>query len=281
MAMSRAKVTLFFSNFENGWSETYYCPAGTLTEAFTSATALTQKRLALMGRNSVIDSVRVNDVDTPRASQLTPVNLSDGSAYTSSSDAVSNAAMMRLYSTLGNRTRAIYLRGNPDSAFDVLNPNNADSQTWKAAFAAFGNFLKGTGTGNVTPWLIKFAPDASVPGVKKKIISWDAATPSTLTTVVTEAIAATENQFFTVYGMKGLPFPPGKTKIAKVIVPTTSFELVYRTPSDFVYESGGTVVLYDAGYITIGDFAANVRFTGRKTGRPSDVSRGRRPSIRR
>lgn len=282
--MATFKITLFFSSRRNGWSENYYWSgAGISPAAENAADKLITKRMKLAAPPTILDAVRINDDAIPRLSVLVPKDAEPTGTYVSKSDNPNVTGMMRLYTGDQHRTRALYLRGNPDNAFDLALPNNADSTEWYNRFAELGLFLKGEGTSNVGSWQVKYAPKPVMGANQFPITAWGAETPSTNSLINVPGIPnRLVNDILVIYKLKGLPFPPGKTLIVKVIDgPNGVYHVRYRTPPDFTYQGSGMAVLYVPNYDAINDVAANPRWTRRATGRPSDVSRGRRRSIAR
>jgi hypothetical protein len=276
-----AKVELFFTSGSNGWSETYYHTDADLATSYTSALTLANLRGSLMGNPTTLDAIRVQDTAVVRASSLTPQNNKWNASFVSDADNPNVAAMMRLYDTANNRSRPLYLRGNPDDAFNVADPTNADAQLWQQNYNALGQFLSGAGTGSVGAWLIKFAPQVPIPTARTMVTAWNPSTPSTQSIVSAPGVTTGPGQFVTFYNIKGLPFPPGKTFVVSFVSVGGIMTVRYRTPSDFTYQGGGYVVPYVASYGSIAAWTGVPRWTRRATGRPSDVSRGRRRSIAR
>jgi len=282
MAMTVAKIVLFFESQSNGWQEVYYASASTLDEAFSTAQSLMGLRQALMATPTHIIGCRVNDADNPRVSRLVPEDRQPTVAYQSESDKPFMAGMMRIYNTSDNRSRALYLRGNPDNAFDLLDPVNADAQLWLQAYAALGNLLSG---GSLS-FKIKDKPRPifnTIGGGVVNVVAINSFAPvgtGLPQVLVTTAAVHTlvVGDFVTLYKMKGVPRAGGLYQVVEVGSSTT-FVIKFHFGQGYQYAGGGSMLKYGGAYVSINTYAANPRFTERKTGRPFEVTRGRRPSL--
>lgn len=275
------KVVVYFENGKKGWQEVYYSAGTTLTQGINAGNGLIALRTALMGGETSITGMRVQDAAMPRVSRLFHFNFKTTGKYQSLSDFPDTAALMLLYSNGDNRRRPLYLRGNPDSLFDDANPNNADQQMWLNNYALFGNFLQGQGPAAAGTWLIRKRVRPQVGVNTIPITTWAAAVPSTLTNIVLDGnVPLVQGSFLQTYHVKGLPFAPGLVEVVSATPGvTTSAKILYRTPSDYIYDSTGYAILFAATFDTINDFDDKPLITRRATGRPFELSRGRRRSI--
>jgi hypothetical protein len=277
------KVVLAFSVRKQGWQEVYYTQAGDPTTAESAAVALATIRNDLLALPANLDSYRVSDESTPRSGFLVPWTAPPPTPWVSQADEDDVSAMMRLYSSGDLRSRPLFLRGNPDNAFDTSDPTNTDRQGWLIKFGRLGDFLRNVGTFAVGNWVIKKRPRPGA-GTAFPIGSWVPNAVSVNTDIIVDApLAIGAKMALQIYGVKGLPFAPGLVKVQKftVVGGNTNVTIVYRTPSDYVYPGGGTAVVYLPTYDAITSFANMPRFGRRITGRPFDLTRGRRRSIRR
>jgi hypothetical protein len=274
------KITFFFENSTsgNGWQEVYYTVATDLNDGYLRAGNLYNARKYLMGKGTVVTAVRVNDDANSRFSTLTPYAPFAAQPYLSDSDIVSTTAMMRLYASAQARSRPLYLRGIPDDAFNTEAPANADHQQFLTRYANLGNFLTTGG------WLIKARPHPVVGTNTVDILAWATTTPSTSSVIQLEGVSGVDvGGFLQCYKVKGLPFSPGLCEVLDVsnVGGNDVVKIRYRTPQDYVYPLGGYAVVYSPLFFAIDAFSGNPRFTRRATGRPFDVTRGRRRSIAR
>lgn len=281
--MLNAKIVLFFTCEANGWEEVYYTNSTSLGDGYNAGLALANVRKNLMGSPTTLDAIRVEDPDALRASVLTPLGFSAPVAsgfYTSEADNPNVAAMMRLYGTGSATSRPLYLRGNPDSAYDREFPNTADAQTWKTQYKALGDFLSGNGGGAI--WQIKSRIFPIPTGGSKNVfdvslVAPDVATKSRLVITSVAAHGLAVGNYVTLYKM-GIPRLGGTFKV--VTVPdANTFSIPFALPSGATYPGGGYGLKFTANPVAINSYTFNPRWTRRDTGRPFDVTRGRRRSI--
>lgn len=266
------RVVFFFECKGQGWQEVYYSLASGFSAVEDNALTLATQRAKLMSDPCTLVAMRIANEEQTRASTITPLALEANPLYESSADQVSTAQLMRLYSTLTNRHRPLYLRGNPDNVFNEASPNNADYQMWLNEYRTYGAILKGA-----SQWAIKFRPRPDS-GNKVLITDWAAATPSRNSAVTLEEALGTEPPFFIqTYQVSGLPFAPGLCKV--VAVAGDVLTVRYRTPPDYDYPGGGYAVEFTPDYESITQYASFPSTVRRATGRPFDVERGRRRSI--
>jgi len=278
-----AKTILFFSDGTNGWEEVYYQTCSDLNGAFANAVPLMNARSKLLAQPAQCIYIRVNDDANPRASTLTPVTPILAWPYNSESDVVDTAAMMRLYAGSVTRSRPLYLRGNPDSAYDLATPTNQDAQNWLNNFYALGSLL----SGSASVWQLKYRPHPIFTGAGANVFNIVSVTPSTngskFTTITFTGTLPTPlvpNNYVQIYKVTGLPTPMGLCRVASV-ASGVQFDVYYRCPSDYNYSRGGVFLPYSPSYAVLDSYAGNPRWTRRATGRPFDVTRGRRRSISR
>ena len=198
MAAGPYKLNLFFALYSNGWSETYYLIQGSQSSAYSQALSLVTVRQALMAAPTLLVAMRIADTSNLRNSQLyrfgldglpatVSVNPGAGPGYTSQADEVNVSADLTLYATNPViAQRKIYLRGNPDSAYDTATPANADAVLWANNLTNFGNYLKGAaGSGNTSPVGIRYKPRPTfagapigIPTNAVAVLNWTTTTPS-------------------------------------------------------------------------------------------------------
>lgn len=278
--MTNAKIVLFFSSGTAGWSEVYYTNNTSLDAAYSAAAALASFRARLMGDPTTLDAIRVEDPDLLRASTLTKQAITAPKTYVSQADNPNVAAMMRLYATGSQVSRPLYLRGNPDNAFDQAQPDNADAQAWQNNFLALGNFLKSTASGVAWQLKSKTYPVVKGPGVNITPITVVGVLPAiqSLVQLTTgEAHGLAVNDFVTLYKM-GIPRLSGTFRVV-AIVDDDNFAVPFHLATSFAYPGGGYMLKYTQQYLNLTSYANQPRWTRRATGRPFDVSRGRRRAI--
>ena len=278
------KTIFFFQDDTNGWQEVYYQTAANLEASYPPAQNLARFRAALMAAPTQLYAIRTNDDQNPRASYLTPAALPASANYTSRSDLPDTAAMARFYSSGQQRTRGLYLRGNPDDAYTENNFQSADAQAWQQAFGAYISILAAPNS----PWTIKYRPrpnQATIGGNTIPISDWEQNPDNSALTNITFSGAipgAPAVPFFLqTYNVKGLPQAPGLVKVQQYNSTALSVQCVFRTPTQYLYPMGGYAVVYAPAYDPITSVAALPRWTRRATGRPFDVTRGRRRSVSR
>lgn len=273
------KVVLYFAHPGGGWSETIYSTASSQSTAFNAATALATVRATLLADPCSLVAIRTSDEDNPRASALTGYKLlGSANPYVSKADNISTCFLLNLYSDSQTRQRPMYLRGNPDDAFDEASPSNADRQIWLGALQNLKDFILDTQS-FFPGWQLKFKPRPDPLTNTNQILTWAAANPSSRTLIgLQDAATANPGDLITVYAVRGLPRPPGVCKVLANGTDSQHKYIAYRTPTDFNYEGGGYIVEDSPSYSTI-TYIADRKWTHRDTGRVFDQSRGRRRAI--
>jgi hypothetical protein len=283
-----AKTVLFFGGDLNGWQEIYYQNAASLPSSLPVADNLAQTRAQLLGTGFSVIYYRVEDDQNARVSFLTPVNYVSNIPWTTPSALPDDSGMMRLYSSAQNRTRPLYLRGVPSGAVGAPNqfPPVPDGQAWMQAYANLAALLNPATPPSV--WLIKYRPRPITSGVNQNttpIISWVTSAINSAWTVVgfSAALAGppAPGSFIQTYKVRGLPQAPGLVEVVAWNASNNTAVVVFRTPAGYVYTSSGYGLPYTPNYDPVTISSLNPRWTRRATGRPFDVTRGRRRSVSR
>ena len=247
-----------------GWSETYYNNAASVTVAEAATKSLITYRTGLTAYPCNVSAYRITDMSNVRSSYLVPLGPNAVPAgnpitgFTTDADNSPTAAMMRLYainSVTGSvSSRALYLRGNPDDAFNERTPLNNDAQMWAAQYSNLGQFLSGQSAG--VSWLIRdratpiFPPNAGANVVA--INTWvpSAANPYA-TNIQLAAVVPAGTQYLQLYKVKGLPQAPGLVKILTAGSTPPLYQIQFITPQYFVYQMDGFALAYAPVYSPI------------------------------
>ena len=290
---STFKIVVFYSSERQGWSETYYMTAANSSAVYSvMSPGFINARMLLASAPTTMLAFRISDTANYRSSQLFPVGGGTGympppNQYESESDQPFNACLMRLYSVgPPNVQRPLYLRGNPDSAFDLSSPNNADAQAFGNNYQNFAAFLQANGF-NIRYKVKPIFPTPGGPAATVTPISgWATTSPSSssvLTTPMGYVFPTPIPPFLTIYRLKGLPTTPGLVEVLGLTgAPTpVGYTVRFRTPQDYSYPGGGFFLAASWSYPAITNIAQQFTFNRRATGRPFDVERGRRRAIAR
>jgi hypothetical protein len=197
-------------------------------------------------------------------------------AYATQSDKPFNAALCVLYATDETRQRPLYLRGNPDDAFNQFIPDNADANLWRSILTT--QFFPALINGN---YMIKFRPRPDGIITQYEVQSWTQSLLKPQTDVVVKGgIGVSAGDLVQFYKIKGAKPRPGLQRVVSIVVGDPATLLInYYTRPGFTYQDGGFAVVWEAEYGAI-LFANFERFVSHRTGRPFGLSLGKRPSNR-
>jgi hypothetical protein len=269
-----------------GWSETYYSPLGQAPLAENAFKRLLAVRKTLMAFPAAITAYRITDTTQIRASYLVnfgALGIVNSTQYISAADNAPSCPMMRLYGGDPNYfNRGLFLRGQPDGAYNDATQVGADTLAWQQAYSNFGAYLQGSASPNDV-WQMKdrtrpvFPPDGGAN--VEPILTWTAnPTNGYLSQVTVGTILPEGTMYALTYRVKGLPTSPGLVQIVSG-AGTLTMQVKYLTPGGYLYPGGGFITPYQASFNNIAQFSAYPRWTRRATGRPSDQPRGRRRAI--
>lgn len=275
------KVVFFITSGRQGWSETYYLNAGDLNSAFATSLILASKRSLLMASPVVIDYVRVSDNNNNRNSRLvgvgtgTPYPMPAG-GYTSQADRPETAGLVACFDTANNVQRPLWIRGNPDNAYDAAAPGNPDQALWQTRLSSFLGELVSShyqilertrlGEGGIERPVLAVAPDWTL---NETALTTDTAIPG-----------LKGGDLLILYGMRGFSPTPGVVKVKNVQSAGLVINVHWVPNKPTPFSGGATIVVYNSSYHDI-TATAFVRFANRQTGRPFGVPRGRRRAIAR
>lgn len=283
--MSIQRVTFFFSQFKQGWSETWYIDKSTVELGIIAAQQLGQGLVANRASTVLLDACRTVEVDAfvaPRRSLSKSLNLPGlrvpvGNKLIAGFDAMDVTATSELMECEFNTgpTKALLIRGlldgdtvrDPVTGAPLPSPGlNAGNNIMQAAL------LNG-------PWLQRrvISTTLKVPTLQ---IREDPTNPD-LTQIVCAADPVVDVgdivKFFKV-PLKQVPWLKGTWRV--IVDDAPNFSIAYKfplaAPVSFV---GGFVqeVLYQ--YVTFRGWDLR-DFRTRQTGRPTSVTRGRSRGIR-
>jgi hypothetical protein len=114
--MAIFKQVWFFTQFNQGWTETYYLDVANLTFAASPDIATQNVIMGTKIFSVNCTAVRASDVTAPRTSKITALTLTGQSPPSSAlrPDITSTAALVRLFSPGGYPIRSVDLRGLDD-----------------------------------------------------------------------------------------------------------------------------------------------------------------------
>ena len=265
----RVRTTIFFKQGSYGWTETYFLPTTTLTNALLKAELLVSLRRALLGDVSRITYVRVSDDEKFRDSlvRVQPPDLQTGPAGNGNPDPAYTSLLLRLEGGEEHR-RQLYLRGIPDSV--IVEP---DPPIFEAGYT---KFFKNFRTELISQgWAFKvIKKPPAVPAVL--ITGFITATPPVVTTGAAHNLTTGDNVL--IRGVKGFEANNGRGANGRWyvnVLTANSFEITGRLTPFGAYLGGGEIIKRVYGLIDV-TAVELVRVTKRSTGRPFDSPRGRR-----
>lgn len=260
--MANWKVTFFYNAGRFGWTESYYQIRDGVAAVKPLAEELAKERIGLMGTGVVSPGFRISDEATFRDYGIFPFQLSSGAETSDSNEKVKPYSSLLCQLTSGQYRNRVFLRAI--AAKNILGDDPLNlSPDFMQKIALFKARLV---AGN---WKMKvqarFAPDLNG-GV---ISGATQASPIVITTAAAHGMASGAKVF--IRKVKGNTAANGSWFID--VLTGTTFSLRGSTGNG-VYLGDGTWREMKPAYVQIEDIQA-VREVSRKTGRPSDVSRGR------
>lgn len=264
-----SRVTFFFANGSNGWTETFYHTASDLDTALDAGKDMIRKRTDLLCKNAQLQYIRVSDDLVAGDSKLFAVALGDRENKKVGEDtgnAAYDGVLLRLIGSTMNR-RMFILRGIPDQ---VMKNNDYDPDPpWAIALSSWYTQLKAKGFG------MKIVDRVSV--VEKPMTAlvnnW---VPGTVTCTVGSTGTWHNGDLVNIYGRMNCRGFRGLYRIRNVTA--TTFDVPSRRDVS-AYNGAGKVRHQDYSIIPFISQMVVMRLADRKTGSPSFRERGRRSAL--
>lgn len=269
----RVRLTMFFEQGKYGWTETFYLPNSTLSDALTKGFILRERRRNLLGANATIKALRVSDDAFFRDSllQTVPSDLGNGLLTWGNSDPAFTALLWRLEGGERHR-RQLYMRGVPDEVIQIPDP-----PVFRPAYQkVLDAYILEIKTGAWAFKIIQVPP--TVPAIA--VANFVNSDPPVVTTGVNHGYATGDNVL--IRGVVGFETGAGRNANGRWyvnVLTVQSFEIKGRPIPVGSYLSGGTCVKRVYGLVDISN-AEVVRIAKRSTGRPFDSPVGRRRKAR-
>jgi len=276
------EIWSFSSSNSGTWSEVWYEEAASIAVASSFSTGLLNARLRLASELTVLEKIRVSQVDSPRVSNVVPINLNGlvvASQYKAMDD--SWAVIVTLSSSAVAATRKWWCRGNAQQATrDEVSGRTIYSPVFIANMKAWLNMVKAA---NFV--VLKITPIGQGGVIKVRTTSADGTADNGVTTITTQVahgLLADNIVAITQANKKELPGLNGRFRVLTVPTPTT-FTVQYRTPENQVQAMAtgyARKIVFMSGAI-IDPAISGISFTGsRKTKNVSTGSRGARSAQR-
>lgn len=276
------EIWSFSSSNSGTWSEVWYEEAGSIAIASSFSTGLLNARLRLASQLTVLDKIRVSQVDSPRVSVVKPVNLNglvDAALNNPLDD--SWAVIVTLSSSAVAATRKWWCRGcgnqfgrDAVSGRTVYSPEFAANMKSWISYTKAANFV-----------VLKITPIGQGGVVKVRATSANGTANNGTTTITTQAahgLLVDNLVAITQANKKELAGLNGRFRVLAV-TDATHFTVQYRTPDnvDIPMATGyARKIAFMTGAV-IDPAISGVSFVGsRKTKNVSTGSRGARSAQR-
>jgi len=276
------EIWSFSSSNSGTWSEVWYEEAGSIDIASSFSTGLLNARLRLASELTVLEKIRVSQVDSPRVSVVKPVNLS-GLVLTSQFKPLDDswAIIVTLSSSAVAATRKWWLRGcgsqvtrDETTGRTIYSPDLvANMKSW-LNFCKAANFV-----------VLKITPIGQGGVVKVRATLANGTAGNGTTTITTQdahGLLKDNIVAITQANKKELAGLNGRFRVLEVPTPTT-FVVQYRTPEN-ASVAMATGYARKIAFLTgavINPNISGISFVGsRKTKNVSTGSRGARSAQR-
>jgi len=264
-----ARVTFFFANGSNGWTETFYNTGADLETVLTTAQGMIRRRTDLLAKNAQLQYIRVSDDLVAGDSRLAVVPLTDRFNKNPAEDtgnAAYDGVLIRLVCSAMHR-RMFIMRGIPDQ---VMKNNEFDPDPpWANALVRWFGLLVGA------TWGMKIVDRVTV--LEKPITSltnnW---VPGTVTATVGSTAGWSNGDLVNIYGRMNCRGFRGLYRVRNLTA--TTFDVSTRRDVSG-YNGNGKVRRQEYTILPFINQGVVMRLAKRSTGRPSFQERGRRSAL--
>lgn len=274
------KIVLTFSQFNQGWTESWYHSGPNLQASIALWTDpnVLQILAKWRGKGVVLNAVRAIDTANTRSSLIKTVNYQSSPVTSGGPDLTGATAELQFGSSTGRR-RTMSVRGLQDNDI-TRNSGSGVSQPSAVLTAALNEYI-GKIVGVSTDYIRYLTPVGTFPWQNVTALTPVVGNPAqtTVTTAVGLAVLPGDLVYFRGVPLNQLPGLKGNFRVVSV-TNGTNFIIAFRLPSGAAVapvsmQARQALYLYDA--IVLGAFRL---FTVRKTGRPFTLTRGRSRGVR-
>lgn len=270
--MATFKCVIENENQGQGWSETYYNVANSLSLCRAAFNGLINARKAMMAAPATPTQSIISDITVPRVTYPQPESL-EFDTYVSDSDTPWQAWRSKFQDVASGARTNIYHRGIPDGVFDKKNPTNPDVVQFNNAYGTFAATIVSGG------WVIR-SKTTRTTGNQVAITSVSAAVQTGQSWIgVADTAPAALGGLITVYNVRGLPRAIGLVRVLEKDDMGKRLKIAYTVPPSYNYASLGYYVPLGAAVIGPITSVSGAGVTLRKAGRVFGAHRGARRKI--